>query len=411
MSKSIDVKKEYMIICEMLDSGNPVHIEDIACKVGSIMPKIIDKKHPHVEHIQNDLIKLAKKLQDKGYVGSGNEGTWKNALQYLYEKRLKPLSKLINRPNAITYKHPYVTGIKGILDLYLQRDRNTRITKSGVDPIRGCLNFTLVSQMQEWLKERGHELEIEHGNSEDLPEYIISLDDSIYRSGSKEQIAEHKHLSRLVYCIINKIAVKITYRPHFLEGASDTLIFHPEYLCRNGNKWMAYGLSCSEHMGTTQYVNIVVNRIDDIEECDAEFEPSGVDYSEDPFKDQMTYHSFVVDKQRNMKLQRVLLRVKKRRLQRRYPSNTYAYPFERIKQEPLHHSQRVVEPEDARDGNQYGYITLDVKDADFISPLLLPWGSDIEVLQPERLRNKIRREIAAMYEAYMDHSDEAIKTH
>lgn len=237
-----------------------------------------------------------------------------------------------------------------------------------------------------------------------MPEKFISIEDSLYigdNKSTKRKLNEEKELLLFISkCILKRKAVRIKYRPHFLknEASPDILIFHPEYLRRIGRKWMVYGMSYSNYFalknqGEYKYVNLILSRIEGIEESSETYIYSGVDYSDDPFKDQMTFHSFVV---KNTEKKTVILKVKKCKV----PSNdgkVPTYPFERIKQEPLHYSQRVIGEDDC-----FGYVSLEITDAYFITPLLLMWGADIEVLKPLQLRKKIASEIERMYKNYKD---------
>ena len=74
------------------------------------------------------------------------------------------------------------------------------------------------------------------------------------------------------------------------------------------------------------------------------------------------------------------------------------YPFERILSEPLHHSQKICE--DYPSDKNYGYISLNVSDYLYIKPILLSWGSYIEVVSPQDLREKMAEEVKLMVRNY-----------
>ena len=245
-----------------------------------------------------------------------------------------------------------------------------------------------------------------------MPERFISIEDSLYvgnNDDAKRMLNEEKELLLfLSRCILKRKAVQIRYRPHFLkdETEPDILTFHPEYLRRIGRKWMVYGMSYSQYFAQRGqreyiYVNLILSRIESIEESAETYIYSGVDYSDDPFKDQMTYHSLGA---RNMPKTKVVLKVKKYKAPLN-ESKVPIYPFERIKQEPLHHSQRVID-----ENENFGYISLEVTDAHLITPLLLMWGADIEVLQPSQLRQKMASEIERMYNNYKQHNTNDLET-
>ena len=152
---------------------------------------------------------------------------------------------------------------------------------------------------------------------------------------------------------------------------------------------MVYGMSESSHFQETKYVNLVLSRIKHITDSDTPYTPSGVDYTDDPFKEQMTYHGFPTC---SGKKEKVVLKVRK---EKPGYSGTKIYPFVRIQQEPLHYSQAAI-----REDKDYGYISIDITDAMFIRPILLTWGADIEVIEPSALREQMKAEIATMQAMY-----------
>lgn len=416
MAKSLSVRKEYIAICTMLNSDEKVDINKLVYELSLVM----DTSSPNETNERKNLVSSANEFRKAGFnlermATNGNLNKWKDAVTHFKENRLKPLQRLvkeivkdgyigkngelIDESKAISYEDNWVKGFDGLLDLYLLRVRNSRIEKRVTEVIQGCLNYSLVSQIQEWIKEREDELRYNEGELDKLPEYVISLDDSLYESGSRELISEQRILSRLAYCIIFRKAVTILYNPHFLNGKSDTLIFSPEHLRRVGYKWMVYGISKSDYYGTSKYVNLIINRIVQIRESNETYIASGVDYSD--FKNQMTFHSFTVARQN---LDTVRLKVVKQRI--KSGVSEAIYPFTRIQQEPLHASQQVIESEETED---FGVVELQIKDADFIYPMLLSWGADIEVLAPESLRQKMQSEIIAMRDLYNNKSLDFMK--
>lgn len=391
------LNEEYLAICAKLDSDEWVDISTLAPIIADIRVKYnvqeTKKSLDNFEEMElNDQIKYLKDQRIK---------------QLLKDLKLAKDAGLIDEHKSI--EHPKGTnmykGYKGLLDDYMLRLRNEWISKEGIEIVRGNLNFSILSQIQGWVTDRMDQ-------EEEVPSYIISIEDSLYDNHSSDKgtlTLEQKHLSRLSYSIIYKKAVKITYLPNALGGKQlDELTFSPEYLRRVGRKWMVYGMSKSARFtndeNTGLYVNLVVARIKTIKDSKEPYQESGVDYSDDPFKDQMTYHSFpLVKKGERRKLQEVVLKVRKQK--DGYVKNSYIYPFERIKQEPLHYSQRVIEEKEYADygiskEDGYGYIVLNVTDAPYIRPLLMTWGADLEVMSPPELRKSMADEIEAMQVMY-----------
>lgn len=365
---------EYIAICKLLDTGNAVSIETLAHVVNMHRLQEIDKEDIRSIHIRRlrSIVKEAK------------------------------LMGMIDNSSNITISKGNVVAFKGILDLYNKRGRQNMIPVNVIEFIRGNLDYSLMNQIQNWIIDEADKIGVNKTKEVILPERFISIEDSLYVGNceqEKRRLNEEKEkLLFLSKCILQRRAVNIKYRPHFLKDNSkpDTLIFHPEYLRRVGRKWMVYGMSFSfyfaqEKEGGYKYVNLILSRIESIEESSEPYKHSGVDYNDDPFKDQMTYHSF---EPQNKVKEKVVLKVRKSKMPIE-GSNISVYPFERIKQEPLHYSQKTI-GEDA----DYGYISLQVTDAHFIAPLILTWGADIEVLEPLTLRQKVTIEVENMYKNY-----------
>lgn len=374
------LNEEYLAICAKLDSDEWVDISTLAPIIADIRVKYnvqeTKKSLDNFEEMElNDQIKYLKDQRIK---------------QLLKDLKLAKDAGLIDEHKSI--EHPKGTnmykGYKGLLDDYMLRLRNEWISKEGIEIVRGNLNFSILSQIQGWVTDRMDQ-------EEEVPSYIISIEDSLYDNHSSDKgtlTLEQKHLSRLSYSIIYKKAVKITYLPNALGGKQlDELTFSPEYLRRVGRKWMVYGMSKSKQFPQPAYVNLVLSRIKHITDSDTPYTPSGVDYTDDPFKDQMTYHGFPVCSGKG--LEKVEIKVRKEKPG--YTSGTKIYPFVRIQQEPLHYSQTVIDED-----TDYGYISIEVTDAQFIRPILLTWGSDLEIIAPQELREQMESEVAAMQAMY-----------
>lgn len=372
------LNEENLAICAKLDSDDWVDISTLIPIIADIRVKYnVQETKKSLDNFEDmDLDSQIK------YFKNNHLKQLQNAL-----RKSKKAGLIDNKKKSIESNGDKVKGYKGLLDDYMLRLRNEWISKEGIEIVRGNLNFSILSQIQGWITDQ-----MDQG--EDVPSYFISIEDSVGNHSSDEGklTLEQKHLSRLSYSIIYKKAVKITYLPNALGGKqTDELIFSPEYLRRVGRKWMVYGMSESKQFPQPAYVNLVLSRIKHIGDSDTPYTPSGVDYkTDDPFKDQMTYHGFPACSGKNEK---VVIKVRKEKSG--YTSGTKIYPFVRIQQEPLHYSQTVIDED-----SDYGYIKIEVSDAMFIRPILLTWGADIEVIDPSALREQMRQEVATMQAMY-----------
>ena len=121
-------------------------------------------------------------------------------------------------------------------------------------------------------------------------------------------------------------------------------------------------------------------------------EELGLDYNNEVFLNRITFDApgFLLDYDTCTE---VILRVVKKIETTGNPR----MPFQRILSEPLHHSQKVLED---RGDEQYGYISIHVKDYMRMKPILLKWGSDVTVESPLELRQIMEDEVRRMATAY-----------
>lgn len=314
---------------------------------------------------------------------------------------LKRLSKMFQECNIkLQIKDGKISKVDNALEIFRSRyKRKNSISKQVIEIVRGNLNYSILNTIQNWVVERKNSNSDENNK---LAAPFISIEDTVYEIGASNDdenlIKERSLLLELAKCILDRCPVEIDYNPASTFVENDTICFHPSYLRRYGKKWLVYGLSKSKKLGDANgytYVNLVLNRIQQIRVLSGKkYLDSGIDYSVNPFKDQLTYNSFNIgiDKLKEDKEPiEVKLKVRKRRIF----GETEVRPFDRIMCEPLHYTQYVYANDE-----EYGYICINVTDAEYIAPVLLPWGADVVVIQPESLREKMKKIIGEMYEAY-----------
>ena len=110
----------------------------------------------------------------------------------------------------------------------------------------------------------------------------FDLQDSNVKAMSFESNIDYtgyEHISPLFNAIINKRVLKINYQPYVKE--SFTLTFHPYYLKQYNNRWFLLGRNDSNDHNKW---NMPLDRIESIEELDAEYVESKTDW-EDYFYD------------------------------------------------------------------------------------------------------------------------------
>lgn len=231
-------------------------------------------------------------------------------------------------------------------------------------------------------------------------DYFIDLADFPYDDEKTERIRQN--VLALGRAIIKQQPVKVSYWPHHLEQPDD-LEFHPHFIRKNGARVFCYGYSRSirwHEFDQHTLVNIALERIQSVDVLDGREATvsyqsayrNDLDYKE-LFRERMTFNAPWYNKD-SEELTRVVLKVR-----REVPTTTNPRrPFTLLMKEPLHHSQCVCLDYPVEE--EYGYVSLFIKDANYIKPLLLPRGADIEVLEPESLRAIMAKEVEALFKIY-----------
>lgn len=232
---------------------------------------------------------------------------------------------------------------------------------------------------------------------------FISIEDSVYEFTPDFQEYSKKSsdtLSAISNAIITHRVLKITYQAHHYDNPDD-VEFHAHYIRKVGNKTLIYGISRSikwhapDHYETVnlvleRIVNVTTEGVEKVQYQSPKKNRLGyeIDY-EQLFSSRISFnaHNYRTDEKTETILLKVVKEVKTRGNARK--------PFKRICQEPLHHTQQVV-----REDETHGYVSINVKDFYFAKPLLLPWGGDVEVVEPEALRGIMTYEIRKMALAY-----------
>ena len=335
-------------------------------------------------------------------------------------KFLKKIDKTVERKKI--NKRNHYKGYPGLVDDYKKcysMFKETPVDKGVFDFIKGTLNFNTLSAIRnrindvadkawadykkEHPKRAGNktiEKEIKAKHKPDAP--FICIEGSVYEFTPDYEFRTEEEREKFLDfadAIIYQKAVKVSYQAfHYQEP--DDLEFHPHYIRKVGNKLMVYGYSRSiEHHAPGQYtlVNLIVQRVKDVMDFKEDIhyysaKELGLDYNRDLFYNRMTFNMPGFQGVDDACME-VLLKVRKVIETPGKPK----MPFERIKSEPLHHSQKE---RDEMEDDEFGYVSLFIKDYMYIKPILLKWGGDIQVLKPVELRaimeNEVRR-MAAIY--------------
>lgn len=195
-------------------------------------------------------------------------------------------------------------------------------------------------------------------------EGIISFDNNEFLKGLE-------FIDPLFNAILYKKVVKISYQS-FKNPEPVDIIFSPYHLKEYNNRWFVYG----KNLAYDNIINLALDRILSIEECDLLFEKCNVDFTE-YFEDTIGV-SLITGKEP----ERIILKIDKE-----------LWPY--IETKPIHGSQKVI----SRDERAVN-VALELIPNYELESLILSFGEKLEVLEPKDFREKIRARIIALNEKY-----------
>ncbi len=179
------------------------------------------------------------------------------------------------------------------------------------------------------------------------------------------------HFSKLFESILNHRPITLEYRP-FTQSHNTTYHAHPYFLKQYNSRWFLFA-GVDEHEGI---MNFALDRIRSIRQCRRPFRKPTVDF--DHYFDDVTGVS--VNDQ--MPIEKIKLKVS---------SERYPYidtkPFNKKHYELSHDSHFYV-------------ISFPMRVNNELVSKLLSYGSDVEVLQPESLRQRIAETVEKMSQNY-----------
>lgn len=194
---------------------------------------------------------------------------------------------------------------------------------------------------------------------------VIGLDNNEYAAGIEL-------ISPLFNAIINKTPLLIHYQT--FDNTVFNWIIHPYYLKQYNNRWYLIGLNDDEYKNIT---NVALDRIKSIDVLHSPFiENTKVPDFDDYFED-IVGVSFPVDRN----VEHVILHF-----------SSHRFPF--ILSKPIHGSQKVINEGDR-------LISLDVIPNKELEAIILGFGEDVEVIEPQHFRTTIANKLKMAYEKYI----------
>lgn len=201
--------------------------------------------------------------------------------------------------------------------------------------------------------------------------HLQGLSDSVISMDGNEYAAGIEHLSPLFNAIVNKTPLLIEYKT--FDGNEFSWEIHPYHIKQYNNRWFLIGLNNDEYQSIT---NVAFDRIVKFDILHKPFiENTIIEDFDDYFYD-IVGVSFPAD----AKVEDVILKF-----------SAHRFPY--IKAKPIHGSQKVLSENNKT-------IQLKIIPNRELQSIILSFGDDVEVLQPDDLRESIAVKIRNSYRKY-----------
>jgi predicted DNA-binding transcriptional regulator YafY len=195
---------------------------------------------------------------------------------------------------------------------------------------------------------------------------VIDFEQNIYLKGLE-------FLSPIFSSIVNRQCLQITYCK--FEGEVLKWSVHPYYIKQYNTRWFLFALN-DEYQSIT---NIPLDRIVNCTPIDLRYKATDIDFTE--------YFDDVIGVTipREAVVENIVLK---------FSINRFPY----VTSKPLHWSQKIIDKENC-------IIEISVIPNKELYSLLLSYGSDVEVLEPQTLREGVAKDILEQYKKYFSCAD------
>ncbi len=212
-----------------------------------------------------------------------------------------------------------------------------------------------------------------------VEEFLIHLEGSYNLKTTDEEVIEFEHnpyleglehLEPLMTAAINHQTKHILYQP--FGGQEVEWDIHPYFLKQYNNRWYLFGLNNK----TMSIYHVPLDRIKAIQDSNIRFIPNTeIDFKLDYFADIIG-----VSIEKDTKVEKIILQFDEKR-----------FPY--VVSKPIHESQTIID-------NEARKIKIEVMPNRELEALLLSFGNQVEVLEPESLRNRIKEKVESMLKNY-----------
>ena len=212
-----------------------------------------------------------------------------------------------------------------------------------------------------------------------MEELQSKLADKLHLNGTQESVIGFEqnmdlkgleNITPLFDAIVNKQVLNIRYKS-FKKNKPITCEIHPYYLKQYNNRWFLFGWNTEFNAIT----NFALDRIEAVSPMLGEYKPKPEELDFDEYFEDIVGVTIPKDK----RIEHIVMRVAPDR-----------YPY--IKNKPLHPSQHNYDKEYR--------ISIDVIPNNELIALLLSFGSQLEVLEPQSVRNMMRDHVKTLNKFY-----------
>ena len=212
-----------------------------------------------------------------------------------------------------------------------------------------------------------------------VEEFLVHLEGSYNMQTTDEEVIEFEHnpylegidfLEPLLTAAINHQPQQIVYQAYGKPEVEWDI--HPYFLKQYNNRWFLFGLNDKNK----KIYHIPLDRIKSTKESKVRFIPNtGIDFKQDYFADIIG-----VSIEKDTKLEKIVLQFDEKR-----------FPY--VLSKPIHESQTVIDKETRK-------VKIEVMPNKELEALLLSFGNQVEVLEPENMRTRIKEKVRSMMSIY-----------
>ncbi len=200
--------------------------------------------------------------------------------------------------------------------------------------------------------------------------HLKSSEDSVIGFEQNLDLKGLENITPLFEAIVNKQVLNIRYKS-FKKNKPITCEIHPYYLKQYNNRWFLFGWN-TEFGAIT---NFALDRIEEVSPMLGEYRPKPDDLDFDEYFEDIVG----VTIEKGKKVEHIVMRIAPDR-----------YPY--IKNKPLHPSQH---------NNDKAYqVSIEVIPNKELIALLLSFGSQLEVLEPQSVREMMRDHVKTLNKFY-----------